>query len=54
LRSTDTADWSIAARTSVAFASSSAAMSAKSLAMFLADLGVTKTHSRPHVSDGHI
>ena len=26
-------------------------MKAKPLALFLADLGVTKTHSRPHVSD---
>jgi putative transposase len=28
-----------------------AAMTSKSLALFLADLGVVKTHSRPHVSD---
>jgi putative transposase len=28
-----------------------AAMTAKSVALLLADLGVTKTHSRPHVSD---
>ena len=28
-----------------------AAMTAKSVALFLADLGVTKTHSRPHVSN---
>jgi putative transposase len=26
-------------------------MTAKSLALFLADLGITKTHSRPHVSN---
>src|SRR5262249_3947765 len=27
------------------------AMTAKSVALLLADLGVTRTHSRPHVSD---
>ncbi len=30
-----------------------ASMKSKTVALLLSDLGVTKTHSRPHVSDGN-
>jgi transposase InsO family protein len=33
------------------YADRGSAMTSKSLALLLADLGVVKTHSRPHVSD---